>query len=341
MCLSPQWVVNPYWRPNLVGDRRSPYDISGEFDSQMVELHPYRLLVPCGKCVDCLKKKARDWRFRLGAETLHGCKRGAIFVTLTFSDRFLPRDSVTLGKYIRRFYDRFRKRYNVSPRYWLITESGKDDRYTHRLHLHGVFFDPPFFLSNSVHKSFTKMNRILRGLWKYGNTFVGYFSFKTCNYCLKYLLKSFKFPDDNPEIYCSNNIGASLYNCEDASRVLSEWLLQCHRENKRVLPPLYQLGDYLYNIPRYLLDRLIIDPWDRLSFSYNARAHPRSDPPEVRGRRYLTPRTYFSALDGLKRLLQEANLPVGPRRRISLLASDGSFEFTELENYLWQQLQIL
>ncbi|UPW41483.1 replication initiator protein [Dipodfec virus UA23Rod_1114] len=343
MCLSPQWVSNPYWRSTLAGDRRSYYDISGNLRPDLLELHPLQILVPCGQCVDCLKKKARDWRFRLGAETLYGCKHGAIFVTLTFSDRFLPQISSGVAPLIRRFYDRFRKRYGVTPRYWFITETGKDDRYTHRLHLHGVLFDPPFYLPNSVHKSFTKMNKSLRKVWSYGNTFVGYFSFKTCNYCLKYLLKSLKFPDDHPEIFCSNNIGISFFNDESAVRILSEWRATCYAESRLVLPPLFQLGDFLYSIPRYLLNRLIDDPAARLLFSYNARENPSADPPTIRGRRYVTPGAYFAALDNLKRLLEEAGLPFGPKRPnwVLSLGPDSSFDFTELENYLCQQSQIL
>ena len=85
--------------------------------------------VGCGKCMECLKKKAREWQIRL-TEEIKENKNGK-FVTLTFSNESLKEISKTL-KYkkndkrkkdidneiariaVRRFLERWRKKYKKS-----------------------------------------------------------------------------------------------------------------------------------------------------------------------------------------------------------------------------------
>lgn len=345
MCLSPIRVTHPFWRAHKNGDQRTPYGPDGQLrlsGLSSYEAHGGYIIVPCGKCVDCLKKKARDWRVRLALEHMYGCKKGAIFVTLTFSDRYIKFAERRVGRLIRLFYDRYRKKYGQSLRFWLITENGQDDRYTHRLHLHGVFFDPAFYLSNNVHKSFTKMNKILRKLWKYGNTFVGYFSLKTANYCLKYLLKSFQFPEFHPEIFCSNGIGLAYAETSQGLEVLAKWHRACMDASRRLPAPRVQLGDYLYSIPGYILASVFTDPWDRLFLSIASRENPDCSPPRVAGQSCFDARIYYARLDGRKRLLQDASLPIGPIPRVTILDSDPIFLLNsdEITMYSeWQQLQ--
>ena len=55
----------------------------------MTCLHPVRLptgFVPCGKCVECLKRRQREWFIRLEQECL--VASSAFFVTLTYGDEF-------------------------------------------------------------------------------------------------------------------------------------------------------------------------------------------------------------------------------------------------------------
>jgi len=52
------------------------------------EMVPFNL--PCGKCVECLLERARDWSIRCTHEASTHAKNA--FITLTYSDDNLPSD---------------------------------------------------------------------------------------------------------------------------------------------------------------------------------------------------------------------------------------------------------
>ena len=77
MCLYPRLIPNPKFRTSK---KRGYYKPS---------LHDARLNyvpVACGKCYECRKKKAREWRIRLAEEIRHN---KSYFVTLTIDDENL------------------------------------------------------------------------------------------------------------------------------------------------------------------------------------------------------------------------------------------------------------
>jgi hypothetical protein len=138
MCLYPKLVDNPKYKANKKNGGVIP------------PIHDKRvLLVPvgCGKCIECRKQKKREWQVRL-LEDIKTNKNGK-FVTLTFdresleklqddvgyiSDNYVQNNAVaTLG--VRRFLERWRKKYKKSVRHWLVTELGHTG--TERIHLHG------------------------------------------------------------------------------------------------------------------------------------------------------------------------------------------------------------
>ena len=74
MCLYPRLIPNPKYKTSK---KRGYYKPS---------LHDARLNyvpVACGKCYECRKKKAREWRIRLAEEIRHN---KSYFVTLTIDD---------------------------------------------------------------------------------------------------------------------------------------------------------------------------------------------------------------------------------------------------------------
>ena len=161
MCLYPKLILNRKYTPNNKnkGNVPIPSDIRA-------------LYVPVGygKCMECLKQKAREWRVRLHEE-LRSDNRSVYFVTLSFSDESLNKlqseidkeytgydlDNKTATLAVRRFLERWRKEFKTSVKHWLVTELGQNN--TERIHIHGLIWSPDPGLIGRI--------------WKYGNTWIG------------------------------------------------------------------------------------------------------------------------------------------------------------------------
>ena len=174
-------------------------------------LHPKDeyLSVPCGHCLECRKRKAREWRVRLLWE--HTRHRNGIFITLSISPKYYDEVLSCPPKYIRKYLDLLRKYTNKGKylKHWFITEYGSDAEYiddngnhrkgTARLHFHGIIWDVsrddvPF--------------KMLHKKWRYGNVWIGWCNACTVNYVSKYILKHKEAIDDRKQwIICSNGIG--------------------------------------------------------------------------------------------------------------------------------------
>lgn len=220
MCLYPKLILNRKYLPNVKNKGQPP---------QIQDERTRYVPVGCGKCMECLKQKARNWQVRLHEELR--IKEGNIyFVTLSFSDKALneltkaaekkrkktikklnklkdKRYSSTYKKLegytldnaiaklaVRRFLERWRKEYKVSVKHWLITELGQTN--TERLHIHGLIWTD--INKNTIEK-----------IWQYGNIWIGdYVNEKTINYIVKYLYKTDKIHKYyTPVILTSKGIG--------------------------------------------------------------------------------------------------------------------------------------
>lgn len=148
--------------------------------------HLLQMQVPCGVCAQCLQAKRNEWYVRTYYEmqrtfSLNGY---VLFDTLTYDDEHLPMISnyIDIKKYgikdfscfdhkhFKLFLKRLRRRishkYKIKKnafRYFLTTEYGEDDRYTHRPHHHILFFvyvkiDPLEF------------SQLIAECWQYGRT---------------------------------------------------------------------------------------------------------------------------------------------------------------------------
>lgn len=95
---------------------------------------------PCKRCLDCRKTRGREWTLRLLMERLkwHDCA----FVTLTYSDKFLPKDRSLHPEDLTKFIKRLRKAMSKSKRklkYYACGEYGSDKN-TFRPHFHLIIF---------------------------------------------------------------------------------------------------------------------------------------------------------------------------------------------------------
>lgn len=96
----------------------------------------YVTLVPCGRCLDCLKHQSSDWVFRLNQE--HNISKQSVFITLTYDNQNLPKDNNLHYKDCQHFFKRLR--HHFSFRYFVIGEYGYNG--TNRPHYHAILFLP-------------------------------------------------------------------------------------------------------------------------------------------------------------------------------------------------------
>lgn len=209
MCLYPKLIKNRKY----IANKKNGGNIPAVSDNRV-------LYVPigCQKCIECRKQKAREWNVRLHEEIRHS--KNGIFVTLTLSNESFTElsigeraegyelDNAIATKAVRRFLERWRKKYKKSVKHFLVTELGHQG--TENIHLHGLIW--------------TDHNPDeIKRIWQYGYSWLstdnnGYVNETTINYITKYITK----PDQDhkeykPIILCSKGIGNG-YLCRTDSK---------------------------------------------------------------------------------------------------------------------------
>ena len=197
MCLYSRLIPNPRYKPNKKNNRQPP-----KLKYEALKYVP----VSCGRCIECRRKKQREWIVRLQEELRQGSP--PLFVTLTIDDTNLsnlrskenedPNETATRA--VRLFLERIRKKTRKSIKHWFITELGEEKG---RIHLHGFFWGPTV---------------LLLSLWKYGFVYIGsYTNEQSIFYMTKYMLKENPY-DKNfiGKVLCSAGIGKGYENRLDA-----------------------------------------------------------------------------------------------------------------------------
>lgn len=210
MCLYPKLIQNRKY----IANKKNGGNIPAVSDKRT-------LLVPvgCGKCMECKNQKARNWGVRLQEEIRHD--HSGKFVTFTYSNEELNKleneikgisgyelDNEVATLSMRRFLERWRKKYKKSVKHWFVTEIG--GKYTERIHLHGILF------TNETKETIEK-------IWKYGHIVIGdgrgkhYVNEQTINYIIKYINKPDKIHKEyNSKILTSAGIGKKYLERPDA-----------------------------------------------------------------------------------------------------------------------------
>lgn len=202
MCLYPKLIPNPKYKTS----KKRGYYKPSQHDSRLNYVP-----VACGKCYECRKKRAREWKIRLAEEIRH---EKSYFVTLTIDDENLEKikDELEIKETkgnensiattaLRKFLERCRKKTKKSLKHWCVTELGEDNG---RIHLHGIFFG-----ENAVQLIIEK--------WNYGYVFIGTFvNERTINYITKYMLKDdINNREFSGKVLTSPGIGAKYFERED------------------------------------------------------------------------------------------------------------------------------
>ena len=139
MCLYPKLIKNRKY----IANKKNGGVIPVITDNRVVYVP-----VGCGKCMECTKKKSREWQVRLLEDIRHN-KNGK-FVTLTLSNEAYrelnsainnvatgyDRDNEIIKLGVRRFLERWRKKYKKSLRHWFVSELGHNG--TENIHIHGI-----------------------------------------------------------------------------------------------------------------------------------------------------------------------------------------------------------
>lgn len=171
---------------------------------------------PCGECMECRKKIARDWQIRLLEDIRHN-KNGK-FINLTFSNESILKisrkirgltgynlDNEIAIQAMRKFLERWRGKHKKSVRHWFITELGHGD--TEHLHLHGILWtDQPI--------------EEIQQKWKYGTVWQGeWVNEQTINYIIKYVHKKDKLHEHyKPIVLTSAGIGRDYLKRQDVNK---------------------------------------------------------------------------------------------------------------------------
>lgn len=239
-------------------------------------------LVPCGKCVACLRTRQQQYAFRAEWEALDPSNVQVLFCTFTYSDEYLPLDNELSKLEVQRFIRRLRLYCpGVRVRYFFCGEHGEQ---FDRAHYHAIlYFD-----------TYVGFEPILKA-WPFGIVDIAPFLPARAGYVAKYSVK--QLGDDSsyrqePFLLLSNSLG--------------QYFLQKHGDfiRKNYIAVWYNLSGYPVVIPRYYIDKLF--PPDNSidrdkEFSYPVYASARS---------FLGKRTVFRAV---KRAAYDSTVKVQSR----------------------------
>lgn len=160
------------------------------------EMVPFQL--PCGKCVECLLERARDWSVRCIHEA--NMHENNCFITLTYSPENLPPDGKLNHYDFQLFFERVRKKYGQGLGYFMCGEYGEK---TARAHYHACIFGMDFQDKKpereNEHGDQIWSSEILTELWGLGHTELGSVTQKSAGYVARYILK--KQNPDAPQGY--------------------------------------------------------------------------------------------------------------------------------------------
>lgn len=168
----------------------------------------YYVTVPCGHCPQCRSLRRLQWTFRLEQESL--VHRFSYFITLTYSDKFLPNDKQLYKPDFQEFVKRLRSymcrkfakghwKDFQSPKYFGCGEYG--DTFG-RCHFHCILYS-----------NYKLSDDDIRAIWTYGYITLAPFTAARAAYVVKYSQKQLfcDYPPGTvpPCSLCSQGLGLS------------------------------------------------------------------------------------------------------------------------------------
>lgn len=158
--------------------------------------------VACGQCLGCRLDHARMWSMRIVHEaSLYESGRGNCFVTLTYSDEFLPVDWSLDKSHFQKFMKRLRRSVDHHVRFFHVGEYGARCRHgdvsgcvcgVGRPHYHAILFNHRFddlVLCGQRNSIPYYTSATLERLWGYGFVVIGEVTRESAGYVARYCLK--------------------------------------------------------------------------------------------------------------------------------------------------------
>ncbi len=177
------------WRSkstNSSGKRSIVFIRSAAFTDLPVEL-------PCGQCIGCRLERSRQWAIRCMHEAQQHDENS--FITLTYSDEYLPEDNSLDLRHFQLFMKRLRKSLSTKIRFYACGEYGETYG---RPHYHACIFGFSFPDKTPWKKSNDQVlyrSAHLERLWPYGYSSIGDVTFQSAAYVARYLLKKINGDD--------------------------------------------------------------------------------------------------------------------------------------------------
>lgn len=198
MCLYPHIIRNPRYKPS----KKNGGNVPTPDDERKLWV-----AIGCGKCIECRRKKVREWRIRIENEVKYNEIRGK-GITLSFSEdalNSLPIEANSAAaRAIMLFLKRWHKEKGKALRHWFIVELGHEN--TERVHLHGIVW--------------TKHLEDIERIWRYGNIKTEPLTEDTVNYLIKYVNKPDKQHDGFiGKIFASKGIGQAFLDSHKAQEI--------------------------------------------------------------------------------------------------------------------------
>jgi len=142
--------------------------------------------LPCGRCIGCRLERSRQWALRCMHEASQ--HEDSCFVTLTYSDEFLPENGSLCLRDMTLWLKRLRK--SGRFRYFYCAEYGETRL---RPHYHALLFgrDFPDRVSGPPSKSGEPqwLSDQLDASWKLGDCYLGNVTFESAAYVARYVTK--------------------------------------------------------------------------------------------------------------------------------------------------------
>lgn len=257
-CSSPIWIRNRRYF-----DKKNPCRNGSDVAKSALALRPWDvsrqwLMVPCGKCEDCLRRLRNDWFVRLERE-LARCKadsQQAIFITITIAPKYYQAALLDPARFIRRWNERVRHSLGHSFKHAFFQEFGTHPEMGNepRLHFHGFLFG-----TNVLY------NEIRKAVGDLGFVWLSKATQKRARYCVKYVTKQIQFnPEEISDKYVtidgnltplSNLLQHRRYTRKFVSAGVGDFLGYMPRPSARVSSWSYydckKAINYNYAIPRY------------------------------------------------------------------------------------------
>jgi len=147
--------------------------------------------IPCGQCTGCRLDQSKAWAIRCYHESKmweENC-----FITLTYDDEHLTKNSSFDKRDLQKFFKRLRKKYEPKKiRYYACSEYGEQ---TFRPHYHAAIFNFNFADRKewkNTDEGILYTSEEANKIWGLGNVIIGELTLESAAYIARYITKKIK-----------------------------------------------------------------------------------------------------------------------------------------------------